>query len=315
MTDPIAACPRPDRRLLEGFEESLNPAEPERASPPASILGYGEISCIFQIGDDEETAYKRLPLFDERADAEAYIRRYTEYCGLLREAGLTLPGDAPVLIEVPGRPVVLYIAQRRLPAERFGHRLLHTLERDRIEALIERVAGEIGRIWEFNRKTGPDVELAIDGQISNWVWLEAAADSQLVYVDTSTPLFRREGRIQLDPELFLKSAPSFLRWIIRWLFLEDVMTRYFDPRQVYTDLAANLFKEQVPELIPPALASINCHLTGDEGPLTHEEVAKYYKGDKVIWAVFLAFRRFDRWLKLRLLRRRYEFILPGAIER
>jgi hypothetical protein len=35
----------------------------------------------------------------------------------------------------------------------------------------------------------------------------------------------------------------------------------------------------------------------------------------MLWRLFLAFRRIDRWLKTRLLRRRYGFILPGRIQR
>ena len=50
-------------------------------------------------------------------------------------------------------------------------------------------------------------------------------------------------------------------------------------------------------------------------PLTTEEVAAYYREDRLIWSLFLAFRRLDRWMTIRLRRRRYEFILPGRIRR
>ncbi|MCJ7682198.1 MAG: DUF6206 family protein [Candidatus Aminicenantes bacterium] len=304
-----------DRDILTGFEQGLQPHRPETSDPPAVILGYGEISSIFQIGDEDGIAYKRMPLFRDVASAETYIGQYREYCGLLRKAGLTLPEDGTELVDIPGRPVVLYIGQKLLPPERFGHKLIHTLDPAKARLLIEKAASAISRIWEFNKNSKPTLELAIDGQISNWVWLDNDPGSPLVYVDTSTPLFRKEGEIQLDPELFLQSAPSFLRWIIRRLFLEDVMTRYFDARQVYTDLVANLYKEQRPDLIPGALESINRFHLKDEAPLTAKEVEKYYKEDKTIWKVFLGFRRFDRWLKIRVQRRRYEFILPGKIKR
>ena len=41
--------------------------------------------------------------------------------------------------------------------------------------------------------------------------------------------YRIEGAEQLNAELFLRSAPSFLAWILRLLFLEDVVDRYYDP--------------------------------------------------------------------------------------
>jgi hypothetical protein len=93
------------------------------------------------------------------------------------------------------------------------------------------------------------------------------------------------------------------------------MNRYYNPRQVYMDLAANLYKEQRPDLIPLMVATINRYLTTDQKPLSEAEVASYYREDKLIWTLFLAFRRVDRWIKRCLLHRRYEFILPGKIKR
>jgi hypothetical protein len=51
------------------------------------------------------------------------------------------------------------------------------------------------------------------------------------------------------------------------------------------------------------------------GQITEEMVKRYYKEDKMTWAVFLAFRRFDRWFMLKLLRKNYNFILPAKIKR
>ena len=99
------------------------------------------------------------------------------------------------------------------------------------------------------------------------------------------------------------------------LLLCDVINRYYDQRLVYFDLAANLYKEQQPALIPLAVKIINTILSDSVKPLTQEEVAKYYRQDKLIWTLFLAFRRLDRWFTTKLFRRRYEFILPGKIKR
>jgi len=181
--------------------------------------------------------------------------------------------------------------------------------------LLERIVSETEKVWHFNHSRRPSIELALDGQISNWVWLERETGPQMIYVDTSTPLHRIEGQEQLDPELFLESAPSFLRWIIRWLFLSDVMNRYYNPRSVYIDLTANLYKEQRPDLVPETIQIINRYITDDLRPLSVKEVKNYYKEDKIIWTVFLAFRRLDCWIRTKFLRRRYEFILPGKIRR
>jgi hypothetical protein len=159
------------------------------------------------------------------------------------------------------------------------------------------------------------LEVAIDGQLSNWCFV-ATDPARVTFVDTGTPIFRLQGREQLDPEPLLRSAPAWLRWVLRWLFLDEVMSRYYDPRRVFLDLAANLHKEQRPDLIPMALEVLNA--AGDPRsapPLTFREVDAYYRRDKVIWQLFLGFRRLDRWIARRVLGRRYEFILPGAIRR
>ncbi|MEE4608324.1 MAG: DUF6206 family protein [Desulfobacteraceae bacterium] len=304
-----------DVQLLQRFEAGLDPRQVERSLIPATVVGYGEISAIFQIGSDTGTVFKRMPLFADAAEAEKYERMYHDYCRHLSRAGLTLPPSQTAIVSVPGHPVVLYIAQRRLPGERFCHRLIHQLDRKDCMALLEQVVQAAARVWRSNAETAPEIQLAIDGQLSNWVSLPADGGTRLYYIDTSTPLYRVNGVEQQNPELILQSAPGFLRWIIRRFFLDDVMTRYYDPRLVYTDLAANLFKEQRPDLVPAALAVINRYLPQDSAPLTEDEVNRYYREDKMLWRLFLAFRRIDRWLKTRLLHRRYEFILPGRIRR
>ncbi len=302
-----------DEHLLYQFEAALNPQDINNSPIPATVLGFGEISAIFQIGTDTSAAYKRMPLFQDRPSAERFVRNYREYCRLLSEAGLTLPKEKTAIIQVPGRPVVCYIAQELLPPDCFGHRLIHVLETREIYLLIERITMEISKVFSFNRSSLPSLELALDGQISNWVFL--GDDSQMIYIDTGTPLYRKDGVERLDPELFLQSAPGFLRWIIRKMFLEDVMNRYYDPRQVFMDLAGNLYKEQRADLVPLAVEIINNHVSGTMSPLSVKDVKRYYREDKLIWTIFLAFRRFDRWYKTGLLRKRYEFILPGKIKR
>jgi hypothetical protein len=53
----------------------------------------------------------------------------------------------------------------------------------------------------------------------------------------------------------------------------------------------------------------------NEAPFSVADLEKYYKWDKFIWVAFLALRRFDCRVKTKLLRQRYEFILPGDIKR
>ena len=304
-----------DIDLLYRFESGLNPQRLEQSGVPAAILGYGEISTIFWIEGDNRFAFKRMPLFSNRQSAEDYILLYREYSHLLQQAGLSLPDHDAVIIKIPQRPVVVYIAQEQLPPDRFGHKLIQTKDHAFCIRLLEQVAMEVSKVWRYNAVSAPGVTLALDGQISNWVYRDREGDPTMAYIDTSTPFLRKEGVEQMDPEPLLKSAPVFLRWVLRWLFLDDVMNRYYDPRQVFIDIAANLYKEQRRDLIPEAIAIFNTHLTEPEKPITVSEIEKYYREDKLIWTLFLAFRRMDCWLTTKLLRKRYEFILPGSIKR
>ena len=304
-----------DTELLERFENGLNPQRIEKSEIPAQLLGYGEISAIFRIQGDDRAAYKRMPLFTKRDAAEKYVELYQEYCGLLEKVGLNLPDTDTAIVHVPGRPVVVYIAQELMPADCFGHHLIRALDDTSCYQLVEQVAGEIAKVWHYNAASVPDVELALDGQISNWVRQDAGEEGGLVYIDTSTPFLRLGGVEQLDHEPLLKSAPAFLRWILKWLFADDVINRYYDHQQVLIDIAANFYKEQRPELIPGTVEIFNQRLLEGQKPLTTKDVGKYYRQDKMIWQLFLAFRRVDRFLTTKLLRKRYEFILPGKIER
>jgi len=300
-----------DIEKLKAFEEHLNPVDPGSSPVKAELIGYGEISAIFML-EGLPYAFKRLPIFSSREQAEGYLALHDEYCARLVSAGIKLPGWKGFIVEVRGRPVSLYVAQEVMEPEAFVNRILG---RDKAAdlKLIGDVITEIEKVWKYNGETGKkdNVQLAIDGQLSNWT----VRDDDLYYVDTSTPLLRRNGIEQMNPDLILQSAPSFLRWLLKLFFLDDVLNRYYVPELVYTDIIGNLFKEQHPELIPDAVELANSRIGKDGDPLTVKKIEKYYREDRIIWTLFLMFRRIDRFIKTKILRSRYEFILPGKIRR
>jgi hypothetical protein len=220
---------------------------------------------------------------------------------------------------------VFYIIQRQMPTESVGNRALHHLSERDVSRLVRRLLGELYKVWDFNQRQDR-LRVAVDGQISNWSIdgfdpeNPSVEGARLWYLDTSTPLFRVEGEEQLDPELFLRSAPSFLVWILRLLFVQDVIDRYYDPRLVTVDLVANFFKEQRADLIPRAIGVVG-DFFGTEAaslgvaPITEQEVRAYYREDALIWTLYLAMRKIDRFLHVQLLRRNYPYILPQRIER
>jgi hypothetical protein len=301
-----------DIQLLTQFEQELIPHDLSRSSVPAKIIGFGEISAIFQIGENMDIIYKRLPLFSDIQTAEGYKFMYFKYCSLLRQAGINLPQDNVIIIELPGHPIVIYFAQQRFDDSLFCHHLINTIDKPERNEMLAQIMAALTGIWDFNEKNRPQYEIAIDSQLSNWVWLKENGEQKLYLVDTSTPFIRKNGVEQLDVSLLLQSAPSYIRWLIRLLDLDDVIDRYYDHKKVLTDLIANLYKEQRPDLIPCFLNLVNPYL---EDQLTQKEIDQYYKEDKMIWTLFSALRKIDRFISVNLLRKRYEFILPGAVKR
>ncbi len=301
-----------DEDFLTRFEEGLDTQNLHDSAIPTSVLGGGEISSVLLIGDDDSVAYKRMPLSSDRTSMEEYTESYHEYCRFLKEAGLNLPEDKTVLVEAPGRRIVLYIAQKKLPPERVGNTLIHTLDQGEIERLIERILTEIEKVWSFNNSHSPGLELALDGQLSNWVWLK---EGPVYYIDTGTPIYRKNNVEQLNTDMLVNTTPFLLRWIFNTFFLEDVLNRYYDPRQVNIDLVANLYKEQRPDLVSFAVKIINRKRAADLEPLTVKEVEKYYKEDSFIWAFVQAMRRLDCWFTTKILGRRFEIILTEKNKR
>jgi hypothetical protein len=312
-----------DYDLLQEFENDLNPAQPEKNKIPSRVLGYGEISTVFEIqtGGFADLALKRMSIFEAPEELETYLTTYDEYHRLLEEEiGIHLPTHGyTAFMNKDGRPI-FYIIQQKVAADTIGNTALTALSTTEASTLFQQVLQEMGKVWTFNQAQ-EKYQVALDGQISNWAVVDFdPAQSTLLYLDTSTPIYRIQGREQLNSELFLRSAPSFLRWILRRFILEDVVNRYYDVRQVVVDLLANLYKEQLPHLVPDfiplannffdqAMAGLN--LT----QITEDEVQAYYREDKFIWSLYASMRRLDRFLQTNLLRKQYPYILPGKVKR
>ena len=316
-------------RLLQEFESGLDPLNPQANPIPCHVLGYGEISTVFGIDTEglHDLAFKRMCIFKTQEEAQVYLDHYLEYNRRLeREIGLNLPpyGYALLVCDA-GRPVFYIIQKRLLPAS-IGNQAIYWLAPQEITLLFKLTLHELLKVWQYNL-SHPDAKVGIDGQISNWAIAgfdphhpSLEETDALYYLDTSSPIYLQGGIEQLDPELFLRSAPPYLVWILRLLFVKDVMTRYYDPRKVLIDLIANFYKEQRPELVPGLVAVSNEYLSHeavglDMPVITTKEVKDYYREDEIIWSLYLSFRQFDRFIRRKVLHREYPYILPGKIHR
>lgn len=317
-----------DTEVLKKLERSIDTFNPEKGEVPIKILGYGEISLVFEIvGDPEQIAYKRIPIFDNEKQVNRHIWAYNEYNRILiEEVGLILPEYDLAWFKDEDDKIQFYCVQEKISSESVGNRVIHEVNTEDIHTLILLAMREMKKVWLYS-KNHETIDLGLDGQISNFAVIgydpnnpKIREDTKLIYFDTSTPMFRKNGIEAMDAELFLKSTPSFLRFLVKAAFLDEVVDRYYDWRLVTIDLIANFFKEQRPELIPGIISQINKFFNEEASefnmePITFEEVQKYYKNDKMIWVIFQNARKIDRYLKTKLFKKKYDFYLPGKIKR
>lgn len=312
-----------DKELIRDFEQALNPFQPEAHPIKNKIIGYGEMTTIIEIGDSD-LAYKRMPMFKSAREASEYTDLHNAYTKHLeQDIGVNVLSTKTEVLSNSVKVPTVYIAQEKLSKHSIVNKALHTLNTRSALLVLNAIFGEIKKVYQYNRDNEDGLEFAIDGQASNWALtpykgeVEVPYDFKLFYLDTSTPLIRKNGIEQLDTELFLRSAPSFLVWVIRLFFVKDVVNRYYDMRKVYIDLLANLYKEKKADLIPEALSRANAHLLEfmpNAKLIDESEVKAYYKEDAFIWRFYLAARKVDRFLH-RLIGKTYPYILPKKIVR
>lgn len=319
-----------DIQLLNDFEKGLDPRHPERSKIPARIIGYGEMSTIFEINlrSLDNYAFKRMPIFRSTEEIDYYEILYREYNRLINDdIDIRIPESTSIRVIPHEGNMVLYIVQRKLPAQSICDRVIKVLDDNSIGELVVLILREMKKIFEFNA-SGGNITIGFDGQISNWAIKDYDGsvpprideDTQFYYIDTSTPLMSEKGVEKLNPDLFLRSAPSFMVWLIKWFFLEGVMTRYYDFHLVAVDLIANFYKEQRADLIPSLIERTNRFFEEearelDTAPIIQKEVLSYYREDALIWSLYLNLRKLDRFIHSKILRKPYVYILPGRIKR
>ncbi|MCU0267154.1 MAG: DUF6206 family protein [Acidimicrobiales bacterium] len=265
------------------------------------VIAYGEVSCVLRwpAGADAH-ACKRLPRFADPLAFDAYRALFERYHADLRDAGVhTLASDLVTLAHDDGS-VTAYCVQPLLDPDQLGPGLLRRLRPDEGHPLLDAVADAVA--------TAVTPELGIDGQLSNWAWIEDRA----VLVDVTTPFLRADGRHLLDFDQFLVAAPWVLRPLMRRWVLPSVLAKYHETRAILVDLAGNLVKERLEAWLPAAVAAANAHVTP---AITEEEALRYYASDKQVWATMQVVVRANRAWQTRIRRRPYPVLLPGPIER
>lgn len=315
------------RSILRDVEVRLDPAKPEESG--LSVLAYGEISATLLLPDRAMSGIvaKRMSGFPDVKSAAEYRDLVVRYLDLLTEAGLR-PVETLVVV-VPREPQgpVVYLLQPRLRSQTLGNNLLHELPDDDLGAMIEAVLDEVRAVLECHYSgeeggsPGEDggLEVAVDAQLSNWSFPGAGFRSPTL-IDIGTPFIRQRGEHGLDTRTLLAAVPPGVRsWYLWRKEGEKYMDDYFDLRLVVVDLLGNFIKENAGNRLAAGLAAVNSWLKAQgglgTGEVTEKEVRDYYRQDADTLQLFLRVRRADRWVRTRLLRRHYDIVLPGSVDR
>ncbi|MFC6238150.1 DUF6206 family protein [Longivirga aurantiaca] len=314
----MRGAPAEAEEVLRSLENRLDPAQPEKAGG-LQVLGYGEVSACLRLDGLDGWIVKRMSGFADEPAARAYASLVDDYLVRLTARGVSVVETHALLVPRPGRPPVVALLQPMLPSESLGHRLLVRADDAVVADAVHRVLATVLALHLAGTEDADGLEAAVDGQLSNWSFAEAEAP---VLVDVGTPFMRRAGRHLVDIAWLERPIPPGLRaYYHRRALVGAYLDDYYDPRTVALDLLGNFHKEGRPDRIPLGIDIVNRWLVdhrdalGERAPLSGVEVESYYRSDADLLALYLRLRRADRFLRTRVLRRPYDFILPGHVRR
>jgi hypothetical protein len=307
-----------ERAALQALEHALNPANPVTANSTVRIVGYGEVSTAFTIPALPDLVCKRMVGFRDARAVSHYLNLVAGYITMLRAAGILVVDTRLCHLPSSRARHVVYLLQSRLDDSRLGNRLLRDAGNDVFLNALDRVLSAVLLLHDANDHRAGNPELAIDGQLSNW-FVPADHDRRPMLIDVGTPFVRLNGCHLMDSEVLLAPVPQPLRWYYRrQRAIEKYFDDYFDPRTLALDLLGNFHKEGRPDRISIALDTVNTRLAAalpEFDPIRSSEVDAYYQKDVALLELYLRARKADRFIKTRLLRRYYPYVLPGSIPR
>ncbi|WP_410677288.1 DUF6206 family protein [Amycolatopsis sp. cmx-4-68] len=279
------------------------------------VLDSGEVSAVLRHPDMPGLVLKRVGGFRSTEEALRYTAAVVEYVAGLVERGVPcVTTDCLVAPSKSGRRWAAYIVQPLVPAEHRGKVWLAAASAESVVSAVLQVAELGARAHTVVASASGPLGLAIDAQLSNWVFEEARV---VALLDVTTPLYRRSGRNMVECEAILRGFPVGLRnWLRRTGQVEHVFDVHFGRRSNVVDIVANLHKEGRSEVIGPAVDAANRWLAdqGERAGITAREVLAYYQRNARAMEFSSRVRRLDarvhRWL-----RRPYQAILPTPVER
>jgi uncharacterized protein DUF6206 len=295
---PVTAQPRPSLEVdVERLDATVEDAIRVGSPRGLRVLGYGELTLVIGWPTEKPVvAVKRLPPFSDRCRLDGYTGLLERYVEILRERGISVV-HTEIRSHAGSRGSMrAYLVQPLVPRERHLNVILQNAEEAHVRKLFERIVESVHGC--------ADDMVGFDAQAANW-WVE---NGELGYFDISTPMLRdRDAHEQLDVALFLSVYPWITRPVLARI-APGVMAQFHDVHTVLLDFASNLHKEGLERCVPVLLQVANARL---EHPLTAADVRRYFRQDKLLWALMQRLRLADRGWQRHVRRRPYPLLLPS----
>lgn len=307
--------------LLLAFERVLDPAAPTANRFGVEVVDYGEVSALLAIAELPDRVLKRMSGFPNQAAASAYAGSVERYIARLEAEDVpVVPTDIVVLAPAPDRHVV-YLVQPRVAPARLGQGILRHGTDEQVCTLVGQILEHVQRVLSRNGGHADGRSIAIDAQLSNWYWPETV-DARPALLDVGTPFMLRNGELEIGTDLFLRAYLAPVRWWLRRSgAVERYIADYFRFDLTILDMLGNFYKEGAAERIPAVLRFVHgwlrsrAHCGELAQAIDAAAVRAYYAKDAGTLETSLRARRLTRFLTTVVLRRRYDFILPGRIRR
>jgi hypothetical protein len=321
----MPADEKPDVGLLNRFEQAVAAGQLDAAGAPARVLFYGRAVTVlaFDGTASSSLAYKRIAPFRSDTEADRYESVHRKYVRALGErAGLRTIADSIVRVRSPGGQPVLYIVQRRLPEDTICNLAVFRLTPPDVSRLVASLLHDMAKVFDFNRAHQTELELGLDGELSNWALGNFDPDCNTLpdritplYLDTCRPFMRKGGEEQFDTEWIVRTLPSPAQPVFRRTYLPSLVDQLYSFRRSAVALVATFLDEGREDLMPGLLDAVNWYFLADRQelgfkPITSSEVRSHHRRDQLAARASLSLRRADR--RLNAMRGRpYPQILPA----
>lgn len=253
-----------------------------------NVLGFGETTSVLEIKNEKfkDIVLKRVPFFKNKKECEDYIYLHNFYVSEIQRLGLRVAKTSLIPIQLNNKWSI-YIVQEKFKKEDVLSEIIKKSSSEKVWEYVKKVLDLSQNIFResINRKDG--CNMGFDMQVENWV----VDGDGLIYFDTATPLVKKNGKEQLNLNVFFRSVWWPIGFVAEKILSPFLLSDYYDFRKSALDMIANLYKEEMGDIIKDIIKKANSYMKNLEWanyrPFSLLEVKLYYKQNVFVWETYL----------------------------